>query len=30
MSQAVVGLGSHVEEFGLCPEGNEKPPKGLE
>lgn len=30
MSQTMVGLGSRVEVFGLCSEGNEKPPKGLE
>lgn len=30
MSQTVVGLGSYVEEFGLCPEGNEEPPNGWE
>lgn len=30
MSQTVGGLGSYVEEFGLCPEDNEGPPSGLE
>lgn len=29
MSRTVVGLGSHVEAFGLGPEGNQEPPKGF-